>query len=246
MKKGTKLRDFNLHDLKQLDWKEYKYLLLLLYVPVYLIGFLIIELLVPETADYWSSWCIIDDWIPFNEWFVIPYYFWYPLLFIVGIWLMVKDVPNFKLYMYCIMIGFSFSILFCLIFPNGQDLRPEVFPRDNVLTDMVKAIYAVDTNTNVLPSVHAVGAIVAAFGVCTTDTVRSWWIKAASVFGAALICMATCFIKQHSILDVFAAMALCAVIYVIVYVYIRRAVSGEGGQKEKSHKGVKGRYAEQD
>lgn len=237
MKKGIKLNDL----------REHKHILLVLYVPVYLISFFLIEYLVPETADYWSSWCFLDDWIPFNEWFVIPYYFWYPLLFIVGIWLMIKDIPNFKLYMYCIMIGFSASILICLIFPNGQDLRPQVFPRDNFLTDMVKAIYAVDTNTNVLPSVHAVGAIVAAFGVCTTKTVRKLWVKVLSVFMSALICMATCFIKQHSILDVFAAMILCAVIYVVVYGYIRRVSSGSKPKKKTVRKRVnRRRYAEQD
>ncbi len=204
MKKGIKLSD-------------YKHCLLVLYVPVYLISFFIIEQLVPESADYWVSYCFIDDYIPFHEAFIIPYYCWYPLLFVVGLWLMFKDVPRFKLYMYSIIIGFSASVLICLVFPNGQDLRPEVFPRDNFLTDMVKMIYAADTNTNVIPSVHAVGAIVAALGVCTTKTIRKKWLKALAVIGAAIICLSTCFVKQHSILDVFAAMALCAVIYAVVY-----------------------------
>lgn len=235
MKKGI-----NLSDLKQR-----RYLLLVLYVPVYLIVFFIIEHLVPETADYWSSRCFLDDWIPFNEWFVIPYYFWYPLLFIVGIWLMVKDVPNFKLYMYSIIIGFSVSIFICLIFPNGQDLRPQVFPRDNFLTDMVKAIYAADTNTNVIPSVHAIGAIVAAFGICSTETVRSFRIKMLSVFMAALICIATCFIKQHSILDVFASLVLCGIIYIVVYVFIRRSIISPGHHRERPGKKITGRCPEQ-
>ena len=208
MKKNKKLSD-------------YKHVLLVLYVPVYLISFYIIEQLVPETADYWVSYCPLDDLIPFNEYFIIAYYFWYPLLFIVGFWLMFKDVPMFKLYMYSIIIGFSFSVLFCLLFPNGQDLRPEVFPRDNFLTDMVKAIYAADTNTNVMPSVHAVGAIVASFGVCTTKTIRKKWIKVLTILITILICLATCFVKQHSILDVFGAMALCEVIYAIVYIFIK-------------------------
>lgn len=209
MNKGIKLKDF-------------KHCLLILYVPVYLLSFFIIEQMVPETADYWVSYCFIDDLIPFEEIFIIPYYCWYPLLVIVGLWLMFRDVPMFKLYMYSIMIGFSVSVLICLLFPNGQNLRPEVFPRDNFLTDMVKAIYAAGTNTNVIPSVHAVGAIIAAWGICTTKTVRSRWLKWLSASGSALICVSTCFVKQHSVLDVFAAMALCAVIYWIVYVVIRR------------------------
>lgn len=219
---------------KEIKLRDYKHCLLVLYAPVYLLGFFAIELLVPETTDYWVSYCFIDDLIPFREEFVLAYYLWYPLLFAVGFWLMVKDVPSFKLYMYCIIISFTASILFCLVFPNGQDLRPETFARDNFMTDMVKAIYAVDTNTNVLPSVHAVGAIIAAFGVCKTETVRKVWIKGLTVTAAVLICMSTCFIKQHSILDVFAAIVLCAVLYVVVYVWIaKRMKSRQAVEKDK-------------
>ena len=38
---------------------------------------------------------------------------------------------------------------------------------------------------------------------------------------AALISIATCFVKQHSILDVFAGIALSAIIYPIVYIFIK-------------------------
>lgn len=201
--------------------KGHRYVLLILYAPIYLISFFILEMLVPETADYWVSYCPLDDMIPFHEFFIIPYYLWYPLLFIVGFWLLVRDVPGFNLYMYSIIIGFTASIVICLVFPNGQELRPEVFPRDNLLTDLVKLIYAADTNTNVIPSVHAVGAILAAVSVCKTKTIRKPWVKALVVALAVLICMATCFVKQHSALDVFASLVLCSVIYPIVYIFIK-------------------------
>lgn len=203
--------------------QEHKYVLLTLYAPVYLISFFVMEKLVPDTADYWVSYCPLDDWIPFNECFVLPYYLWYPLLFAVGIYLMIRDVPEFKRYMACIIAGFSFSILFCLLFPNGQDLRPETFVRDNVFTDMVRMLYAADTNTNVIPSVHAVGAIFAAVSVCRTKTFPAKWnrrIKVSAVILSALICMATCFIKQHSVLDVGAAVVLCGLVYAILCISI--------------------------
>lgn len=202
--------------------RDKKHLLLILYVPVYLISFFLVELLVPSTGDYWVSYCFLDDLIPFNEYFIIPYYLWYPYLFAVGIYLMARDVPEFRRYMYCIIMGFSFCVVFCLVFPNGQDLRPETFARDNVFVSLVKAIYAVDTNTNVIPSVHAVGAIFGAIGICSTQTLKRKWIKATVVLLAVLISISTCFVKQHSILDVFAAMALCVVIYAIVYIFIKK------------------------
>ena len=41
---------------------------------------------------------------------------------------------------------------------------------------------------------------------------------------AVAICAATVFVKQHSILDVFAALALSLVLYLIIYVVARRIV----------------------
>lgn len=203
---------------------SHRYILLILYVPIYLISFFAVELLVPEQADYWVSYCPMDDWIPFCEYFIVPYYLWYPFLISVGLYLLWKDVPTYKLYMYCIIIGFSLCVLICILFPNGQDLRPESFPRENLFTALVSNIYQVDTNTNVIPSVHAVGAIFAAIGICSTKTVKKPWIKAAAVGLAVLICMATCFVKQHSVLDVFAAMGLSAVVYAISRMIIKREV----------------------
>lgn len=197
---------------RKFDLKENRHLLLVLYVPIYLIGFFLMEHLVPDTADYWVSYCPLDDLIPFCEYFIVPYYLWYPLLFAVGIWLLLRDVPVFRFYMYCIIWGFSLSICFCIIFPNGQDLRPEVFARDNLFVDLVRAVYAADTNTNVLPSMHAVGAIFAAVSVCVTSSVQRMSVKVLICLLAALICAATCLVKQHSVLDVAAAAVLCAVI----------------------------------
>ena len=201
--------------------KEYGHVLLILYVPVYLVGFFLMEQCVPETADYWVSYCFLDDLIPFNEWFIIPYCLWYPLLFVTGFWLLLRDVQGFKLYMYCIIIGFTASIIFCLIFPNGQDLRPETFPRENLLTQVVRLIYEADTNTNVMPSVHVEGAIFAAMGICTTKSIKSMSVKVTAVVIAGLICMATCFVKQHSILDVCAAIVLCVIIYSILRINMK-------------------------
>lgn len=210
---------------RDFDLRENWHLLLVLYAPVYLIGFFLMERLVPETADYWVSYCPLDDLIPFCEYFVVPYYIWYPLLFVVGLWLLLRDVPVFKLYMYCIICGFSLSILFCILFPNGQDLRPETFDHDNLFVRLVQMVYAADTNTNVIPSVHALGAIFAAMAVCTSRRVRRRWVKGFMCLLAALICLSTCFVKQHSVLDV----AVSAVVAVIIYALIRKNINVKTG-----------------
>ncbi|SFE47755.1 PAP2 superfamily protein [Peptostreptococcaceae bacterium pGA-8] len=201
--------------------RKLKLLLLAIYVPIYIGAFFVVEKLVPGTADYWVSYCRLDDYIPFLEVFIIPYYMWYPMLFAVGIFLLLKDEDGYKKYMYSIMLGFTFTLVFCLIFPNGQDLRPTVFPRENFMTQMIQAIYDADTNTNVIPSVHAIGAFICGYALETTKALKSRLIKNLNWIVSMLVAMSTCFVKQHSILDIFAAVVLCAIIYAILYINIK-------------------------
>ena len=201
--------------------KRYSYLLLCLYVPLYLLMFHWLELFVPSSAHYWVSYCYFDDLIPFDEHFVLFYYMWYPFLVFLGLFLIFKDSQSFKRYMYFIAIGFTFSIIVCLLFPNGQNLRPTIFADDNFMVDMVKALYRVDTNTNVIPSVHVIGAFAGMFGVLTTKKIKSQWIRISSIFLGIMIIISTVFIKQHSVLDIIAGVIVSAILYYIVYIVIR-------------------------
>lgn len=48
--------------------------MLLLYLPLYLVAFFLIERI---EADHYIIYCALDRFIPFNEYFIIPYAFWY-------------------------------------------------------------------------------------------------------------------------------------------------------------------------
>lgn len=186
-----------------------------IYVPIYIGLFFVVEKLVPETVDYWVSYIFIDDYIPFREEFIVFYYLWYLALVAMGIFLLLKDEEEYKKYMIGIIITFSFTLVFCLLFPNGQDLRPESFPRDNVFTHLIGAIYAADTNTNVIPSVHAIGAFLGIISTHRTKKIASKALIIVMDIIWLLIAMSTCFVKQHSILDIFAAAVVCAVLYFV-------------------------------
>lgn len=110
-----------------------RHLLLLLFVPLYLTAFYLIEKFI--TTDYWVSYIPLDDSIPFLEVFVIPYCIWYPFMIVTGLYLLLKDVPAFKRYMWFIIIGFTTSLTICALLPNGQHLRPLYL---NVLTFVLK------------------------------------------------------------------------------------------------------------
>ena len=185
-----------------------------LFIPGYICCFFIMEHLVPSDCDYWVSYCRLDDYIPFLDFFVIPYVMWYPFLLVAGLGLMFRDIPGLKRYVWFMIAGFGFSMLFCIAFPNGQDLRPASFAHENFFTWLLGRVYAADTNTNVLPSMHVIGCTAACIGVFRSPPLRRWRLPI--LVAAILICLSTLYTKQHYIPDVFGGVAIPVVVYMIV------------------------------
>ena len=188
----------------------------LLWLPVYLLFFLFLEQRPME--HYWATQIPLDDLIPFCEWFAIPYYLWYPLLVAVGLYLFFRDSPSFRRYMVFLAITFFTSALIWFLIPNGQDLRPLTLPRDNVLTRLMLGIYAVDTHTNVFPSVHVVGSVGAALAAWDCAGIRKHkWLAWSITVLAVLICLSVVFVKQHGVLDLLGGLVLCVPVGQWVY-----------------------------
>ncbi len=218
-------------------FKKYDHIWLVLYIPIYVLIFNYLEELISPEYNYWVSYTPIDDIIPFNELFVIPYVIWFPYIFLMGAYLFFRDKDAFIRYVWGFIIGFTTSLIFFVILPNGQDLRPETFPRDNFLTDMVASLYAGDTNTNVLPSMHVIGAWIIFFVYLDCENLRKWWHISIAFVVAVLVTLSTVFIKQHSFLDVVWGIIWCVPIYFITQVWMKRRMDA---RKEK-----KARKAEQ-
>lgn len=184
-------------------WDDLRYLL---WLPLYLAIYLIME----HLSFSWHSTALpIDTVIPFCEGFVIFYCIWFFWLVGTGLYLLTRNSAAFRRYMTFLAWTFMVSAAIWILFPNGQDLRPAVMPRDNLFTAAVSLIYGADTCTNVFPSVHVVGAIGAALAWCDcTPSRRPRLVRYGSVILAALICASTVFIKQHSLMDVIGGLAL--------------------------------------
>lgn len=191
-----------------------------LFLPGYLLAFFLLETFISGDGSYWSSYIFLDDYIPFLEGFVVFYCLWYPFLIVPGLYLFFKDIPEFKKYIWCLICAFAICFTIYILVPNGQDLRPAVFERNNIFTDIVGLIYSADTNTNVFPSMHVAGALGAAAAFFRTDGLKKY--RAVSVITAVLICASTVFIKQHSLLDVFGGIAVWLISYIAVYRIFRR------------------------
>lgn len=197
--------------------KENRYLWYILILPVYLTCFFLAERIV-KPEDCWVSYIPLDDRIPFLEIFAIPYVLWYPLLFSVGFYLLFLDHEGFKRYMTYIGIGFISVTVFYLISPNLQSLRPEVFPRDNLLTRLMGLLYTADTNTNVCPSIHVMGSAAAVAAAFDNRKIRSkTWLLVCIILLSVLISISTVFVKQHSILDIFVALPYALLVWFLVY-----------------------------
>ena len=160
--------------------------------------------------------CALDDLIPFNEWFVIVYVSWYALVFGSLLFTLLCDVPRFKKLQTFIMITQAVAVICYILWPSRQDLRPQVFPRENFLTSVVAFIYAFDTSTGVCPSLH-VGYSLGILSVGLKNETLSPWLKAALTFFVLMVCLAVCFVKQHSALDVLAALPVGLLAEALVY-----------------------------
>ncbi len=150
----------------------------------------------------------LDDLIPFCEWFLIPYVFWYLLIVVSLLYFMLYSIDNFKRLQTFIIVTQVVAMAIYIIFPNRQDLRPDSFQNENFLTACVEFLYTFDTSTNVCPSLHVAYSIGIA-SVWFKEKSASWWWKCFVLIAVILICLSTAFIKQHSIVDAFVAIPVC-------------------------------------
>ena len=188
----------------------------LLFWPVFLLRYLLLEGIRPA-ARYTLVQTLLDARIPFCEWFVIPYLSWHICIVGMHLYTFAVDRKAYVRYSHFLIWSMAISTAMFVLFPSCQNLRPDAFPRENLLTELVRGIYSLDTNTNVFPSEHVIGAIALAAAAWNTQSLRTPGRIAAVWSLSVLICLSTVFLKQHSVLDVVAAVPVCWVVYRIVY-----------------------------
>jgi len=182
----------------------------LLFWPVFGLRYLLIENCHPAAAFH-SVYCALDDRIPFLEGFIIPYLLWHWCIIGIHLWLFIRKDPVFRHYSRYLVVSMSISTAVFLLFPTCQNLRPAAFPRENFLTDTVRMLYQMDTSTNVCPSEHVIGSVGFFLAAAYSRKLRSPQKMAGFAVLAFLTAAATVFLKQHSVVDVAAALPVCAV-----------------------------------
>lgn len=182
---------------------DYRHFWLLSIWVVYLLFYVVVEHVV--TTDYWVSYLPLDDKIPFCEYFIVPYCMWHPLLALMTAYLAFYDRDTFCKFMTFVAVGLISALLVCLIFPNGQNLRPAEFSRHNVFTWLVGRIYAADNCANVCPSMHVIGCFALTAACFESPGLRRRHLQWIMLPLCILISISTVFVKQHSVLDIFVA-----------------------------------------
>lgn len=160
--------------------------------------------------------CRLDDLIPFCEYFAVFYVFWYALVFGSLIYTLLYDPERFTRLSKFILITQVIAMTMYILYPSRQDLRPEVFARDNALTRLMAFIYSFDTSTGVFPSLHVAYSMgILSVFVKMPELKKGWkWLL---LFVVVMICLATTFVKQHSALDVLMALPVSLVAELMVY-----------------------------
>ena len=189
---------------------------LIVYGIIYLTWFCHLEQTV--TKQYTIIHTALDDFIPFCEVFVIPYFLWFVYVAAVVIYFFFKDKNDY--YKTCLFLatGMTVFLIVSTFWPNGHHLRPYTMPRDNIFTRLVSLLYKMDTPTNLWPSIHVYNALGAHFAIIKSSHLKD---KKGIRLGSLILCisiiLSTMFIKQHSVFDVVTAFIMAGIMYVLVY-----------------------------
>ena len=207
--------DYRGFSLSRLGEPRFRHALLLGGWLAYFALYFLTENLIPAERCYVIH-CALDDRIPFNEGFVFFYVGWYFLVFGSLAWTFFFDVERFRKLQIFIMITQAAAMLTYILYPSVQNLRPTSFERSNFLTWLMGQIYAFDTPTGVCPSLHVAYSVGIASVWCRTGCSSRGW-KAWMIASAVLISISTTFVKQHSVVDILAALPVCAVCEGLVF-----------------------------
>ncbi len=197
--------------------KKIKYLLLTgLCTLIYFVWFFLLERNV--TTNYHLIHVGLDDYIPYCEYFIIPYVSWFFYVIVIWAWAFFNEEQSFVKMSRFLFGGMFISLFICTIYPNGIDLRPAESGDGGLCSKLVELLWKIDTPTNVLPSIHVYNSIGINIAIWKSERFgNDRKVKLISLIWCIAICLSTVFLKQHSCADVLVAGLLAYTMYEVVY-----------------------------
>ena len=207
MQSITKIKQFIL---------RYRHAWVLLYSFIYMPWFCYLEK--HRFSHYYLIHSPLDDYIPFVEYFIVPYLLWFLFIAVTIAYFFFTDKKGYYQLTAFLFTGMTIFLIICTVFPNELNLRPHTFANDTVFTRLVQQLYSTDTPTNVLPSIHVFNSLTCCMAILQNK--RKHFKKTtdiAVVILTILIIMSTMLLKQHSVVDVALAILMYTACYRIVY-----------------------------
>lgn len=196
---------------------KYRQCWVLLYFLIYLPWFWLLEQ--RDTSQCTIVQLRIDHMIPFCEYFIVPYLLWF-FYVAISITYLLFTLPRREFYQFAGVLfgGMTVCLVIYTLFFTGLNLRPPIDPDKNFFTQLVAQLWAVDTSTNVCPSIHVFATMAVQSALTQSKlNLRHPLLYSGSTVLSVLIVLSTMFLKQHSVLDVVCAFLLVWTMHRLIY-----------------------------
>ena len=171
-----------------------------------------------EKADLpvvWNIRCGLDKYIPFVKYAVIPYSIWFLWMTQSMFHEVIREDGETRWRMLAPLFGgLLLILLFCTLVPNGISIRPAEISGNDLCARAARFIESTDNPTCVCPSMHVSSTIAIDIVVRQCSYLRPRTKNLETII-AVLICVATLFIRQHSIIDVALGFAMSWALYFV-------------------------------
>ena len=106
--------------------KKYGHVWILSYGLIYLPWFAALQQNVGK--PYHVMHTALDDLIPFNEYFIVPYLLWFLYVAAAIAYFFFTNKDDYYRLCTFLFTGMTISLLVCTLYPNGTDFRPAINP----------------------------------------------------------------------------------------------------------------------
>ncbi|MFC4303259.1 phosphatase PAP2 family protein [Cohnella boryungensis] len=203
--------------LKEIDWKKYSPLLLMLVFPV--LGWMYAMTNNIENQEVYSLLTSVDEAIPFIKYFALPYSIWIFYIYVCLFYFFKKDI---NVYYRSLMTYVVCALLCYLIYSVFQTTvaRPPVVG-DDPFSFLMRYIYNRDQPFNCFPSIHCFSSYMVMRAIWTSSFRNKWNVSLITGM-SSLIILSTLFVKQHVIVDALAGILLVEVVTAVIIVFERK------------------------
>ena len=152
--------------------------------------------------------CFLDDRIPYCRYMLVFYLLWFPFIAFTILYYVLFESED------KVAVPMTLTLVWYLLVPNGTDVRSQAVSGTDVFSLIMELLWKTDPPTNVCPSIHVFVTLLLNHAMHTTSA-RNRVLETVSSILCIGICASTLFLKQHSVIDVLAGIAVAETVLFI-------------------------------